>query len=247
VIAAVAVAAEQLGIARADLLAQTTSFVHGTTQATNAVLTRTGVKTGLITSRGHEDSLIIGRVYSKMAGLPERDLVHASRLEKPTPIVPRSLIRGVSERVDCDGDEIVALDEAAVVGAICGLAAADVEAIAVCFLWSFLNESHERRVGELIHEHAPGVFVALSCEIAPVLGEYERVATTAMSAYVGPRVASYLGGLERRLQQEGLAHPLLVMQASGGLTSVEDATRRPLVTLDSGPTGESSGRGTSAG
>ncbi len=81
------------------------------------------------------------------------------------------------------------------------------------------------------------MFVSLSCELAPVLGEYERTASTALNAYVGPTVASYLGGLEARLQEEGLRRPLFVMQASGGLTSVEDASMRPIVTLDSGPTG----------
>ena len=111
------------------------------------------------------------------------------------------------------------------------------ESIAVSFLWSFVNDAHEQRVGELLAERAPGVRVTLSSEIAPVLGEYERTATTAVNAYVAPKVVGYLDDLERRLREEGLRDPLLVMQASGGLTSVEDAARRPILTLDSGPTG----------
>ena len=237
VLDAVRVAAEQLGLTLPALLSATEIFVHGTTQATNAILTRTGARTGLITTRGHEDSLIIGRVYSKMAGLDERDVVHSSRLTKPAPIVRRALIRGVAERIDRDGDVVAPLQESQVVAATAELLELGVEAIAVCFLWSFVNPAHERRVSELLAEQAPHVFTAVSHEIAPVVGEYERAATTAMTAYVGPTVAGYLRRLEDRLRGAGLARPLLVMQASGGLTSVDDAARRPLVTLDSGPTG----------
>ena len=237
VLEAVGVNAEQLGITRPQLLAATDLFVHGTTQATNAMLTRTGARTGLITTKGHEDAIIIGKVYAKVAGLPERDLVHSSRLRKPAPIVPRSLIRGVTERVDRDGDVIVALQEDEVIEAIDSLLAAGVEAIAVSLLWSFVNDAHERRIKELLTERAPHLFTAYSHEVAPVLGEYERTATTAITAYVGPKVVGYLERLESQLREEGLAQPLLVMQASGGLTSVLDAAQRPIVTLDSGPTG----------
>jgi N-methylhydantoinase A len=107
----------------------------------------------------------------------------------------------------------------------------------VSFLWSFVNEKHERRVKELVSQRAPEIFSAYSFEVAPVIGELERTVTTAVTAYVGPKVVSYLERLERRLRDEGLVHPLLVMQASGGLTSVTDAAARPIVTLDSGPTG----------
>jgi N-methylhydantoinase A len=237
VLTALAVAAEELGTDSEDLLRRTAMFVHGTTVATNALLTRNGVRTGLITTRGHEDSLIIGKVFSKRAGLAERDIVHSSRLQKPEPIVPPELIRGVSERVDVDGDVIVALNEDEAIAAIDSLLADGVESIAVSLLWSFVNDSHERRLAELLDERAPGVFQSLSSRLAPVLGEYERTATTALNAYVGPKVASYLLGLESRLRDLGLRQPMMVMQASGGLTSVEDAGAKPIVTLDSGPTG----------
>ena len=115
-LSAVAVAAETVGLTRRELLEQAEYFLHGTTQATNALLTRTGARTALITTRGHEDSIFIGKVYAKVAGLVERDIVHASRLTMPEPIIPRSLVRGVTERVDRDGDVVVALDEDEVVG-----------------------------------------------------------------------------------------------------------------------------------
>jgi len=160
--------------------------------------------------------------------------------------VPRQLIRGVTERIDRDGDVIVALSEREVIEAIEELLAAGVEAIAVSLLWSFVNDAHERRIKELMAERAPDIFTAYSHEVAPVLGEYERTATTAITAYVGPKVVGYLEQLQARLREEGLAHPLLVMQASGGLTSVNDAAQRPIVTLDSGPTGGILGCSTSA-
>jgi N-methylhydantoinase A len=237
VLSALAGAADELDIERSTLLASTEMLVHGTTVATNALLTRTGVRTGLITTRGHEDALIIGKVFSKRAGLAERDIARSSRLSKPEPIVAPELIRGVSERVDVDGDVVVALNDDEAATAIDELVAAGVEAIAVSFLWSFVNDRHERRVHELLARRAPDVFVSLSCELARTLGEYERTSTTALNAYIGPKVASYLAGLEARLQEHGLAGPLFVMQASGGITSVQEACARPIVTLDSGPTG----------
>jgi N-methylhydantoinase A len=237
VLSALELAASELEAERSELLGRTEMFIHGTTVATNALITRGGVRTGLITTKGHEDSLIIGKVFSKRAGLSEREIVHSSRLNKPEPIVPPELIRGVSERIDVDGDVVVELNESEAVAAIESLLAADVEAIAVSLLWSFVNDSHERRLRELLSERAPGLFLSVSSDLAPVLGEYERTATTALNAYIGPKVASYLSGLEARLREQGLERPLFVMQASGGLTSVDDAGSRPIVTLDSGPTG----------
>ena len=237
VLEAVRVSAEQLGLSRGELLAATDLFVHGTTVATNAMLTGTGARTGLITTKGHEDAIIIGNVHSKVAGLPERDLVRSSRLRKPDPVVPRELIRGVTERIDREGEVIVELQEQEAIEAIDSLLETGVEAIAVSLLWSFANDRHERRIKELLEARAPAVFSSFSHEVAPVLGEYERTATTAISAYVGQAVIAYLEHLEARLREEGLARPLLVMQASGGLTSVPEAATRPIVTLDSGPTG----------
>ena len=204
VLDAVRLAAEQIGLSLPELLGATDLFVHGTTQATNAILTRTGARTGLMTTRGHEDAIIIGKVHAKVAGLPERDLVHSSRLKKPDPIVPRELIRGVTERVDRYGDVIVALQEPEVVAAIDGLLEAGVEAIAVSLLWSFVNDRHERRIKELLVERAGAIFAVYSHEVAPVLGEYERTATTSIAAYVGPTVVGYLERLESRLREEGL-------------------------------------------
>lgn len=234
---ALEVAARQRGCPRTELLRGAAQFVHGTTQATNALVTRTGARTGLITTAGHEDAIIIGRVYAKAAGLPERALIHSSRLSKPEPVVEPELIRGVVERIDREGEEVIRLDEPQVVAAIESLMAEGVEAIAVCLLWSFANDAHERRIAELLAERVDGTFVSCSHEVAPRMGEYERATTTAVNAYVGPKVAGYVEALAAALRADGLEHPLLVMQASGGLTSAPDAAQRPIITVDSGPAG----------
>ena len=237
VLDAVTLNAEQRDVDLRQMLSVTSQFVHGTTVATNSVLTRKGAKTGLVITRGHEHALIIGKVIAKSAGLAERDLIHASRLDKPTPLVPPELIRGVHERIDVEGEVIAPLDESSAINAIDELLAEGVEAIAVSLLWSFINNVHEQRIKTLLSERAPGVFTTFSHELAPVLGEYERTVTTVLNAYVGPEVSGYLRELEARLNAAGLARPLLVMQASDGLTSVADASVKPIVTLDSGPTG----------
>jgi len=169
VLEAVGVNAEQLGISRPQLLAATDLFVHGTTQATNAMLTRTGARTGLITTKGHEDAIIIGKVYAKVAGLPERDLVHSSRLRKPDPIVPRALIRGVTERVDRDGDVIVALQEDEVIEAIerpaCRRRRGDRGLAAVVVRQRRSRAAHQGAADRT----GPHLFTAYSHEVAPVL------------------------------------------------------------------------------
>ncbi len=234
---AVEISAKELGLSVNELLSKTDQFVHGTTVATNAVTTRRGAKTGLITTRGHEDSIIIGKVSAKTAGLAERDMIKISGLNKPEPLVLPELIHGIHERVDVEGEVVAPLDEASVIAAINALLAEGVESIAVSLLWSFANDVHEQRIKQLLDEHAPGVFCTFSSELAPILGEYERTVTTVLNAYVGPQVSGYLNELDQRLREAGLQWPLLVMQASDGLTSVADASLRPIVTLDSGPTG----------
>ena len=204
VIDAVTVNAKERGFSLEALLTDTTQFVHGTTVATNAVLTRQGAKTGLITTRGHEDALIIGKVFAKSAGLDERELIHASQLHKPDPIVQPEHIFGVAERIDVEGEILAPLNEDSVLAAINAAHAAELEALAVCLLWSFVNDTHERRIARLLSERAPDLFCTYSHELAPVLGEYERTVTTVLNAYVGPEVSGYLLELESRLHTGGL-------------------------------------------
>jgi len=162
-------------------------------------------------------------------------VVHFPETAKPTPIVPKKLIRGVSERVDCFGEIVVALNEKETATAIHELVAAGVDAIAICFLWSFRNPRHELQVKEMVKRIAPKVFVTCSVEIAPKWGEYERVTATALNAYLGPVMTGYLGSLDRSLRQLGYGHGLQITQCGGGTVPVERAGEAPLLTLDSGP------------
>lgn len=230
-------AAKQLTMTLDDLLSQATLFAHGTTVATNALLTRSGSRTGLITTLGHEDALIIGRTVQKVAGLTEGEITYLARLDKADPIVPRPLIKGVTERVDYKGAVIVPLNEKDARRAIRELLEEGCGAIAVSLLWSFLYPAHERRIRELIHEQAPDVFVSLSHELAPVIKEYERTATTAINAYLGQVAARYLQSLIERLKAHGLKPEPVIMQSSGGVVPVEQAQARAVSLLSSGPAG----------
>jgi N-methylhydantoinase A len=164
-----------------------------------------------------------------------RKVVHFPETAKPVPIVPKRLIRGVSERVDCFGEVVVALNEKEAQSAIRELVAEGVQAIAVCFLWSFRNPRHEQRVREMVQKLAPGVYVTCSVDIAPKWGEYERVTATALNAYLGPVMSGYLEKIDSSLQQLGYAHGLQIAQCGGGTVPVERAGEAPLLTLDSGP------------
>ena len=236
VLDAIRVAADSLETTLDGLLSGCRHLIHGCTIATNAVVERNGVSTGLITTKGHEDAIPIGKVMQKVAGQSEREMIHQSHLDKADPpIVDRRMIRGVAERLDRAGDVVVAMDEEEAARAVDALVADGARAIAVCFLWSFLNGEHERRVRDRIERDHPGVYVSTSSELAPVLGEYERAVTTVVNAYVGPRVVDYLERLAADLYDRGYRAPLLLAHSMGGLTTMEDVRGRPLLMLDSGP------------
>lgn len=231
-------AAEQLGLSLEQLLARNRYFFgHGSTIAINALVTRSGVKTGLVTTRGFEDTIIIGRVEQKIAGLSEAERVQVYRLNKADPIVPRPLIKGVVERVDYGGDVVTPLDREDVAAQVDELAAQGVEAIAVCLLWSFMNPHHEQAVQAIIRERHPHIFVSLSSELVPVLREYERTATTAINAYLSPITSKYLSSLNRKLKDHQLDRPLLVMQNIGGMVDASEASHLGVNLLNSGPVG----------
>ena len=238
VMAGVEALAANLDLSPEALLAETDRFVHGTTVGTNALVERRGTPTAILTSRGHEDTFIVGKVYQKRLGVSEREMVHMSRLEfADPPLVSRDQIWGVSERVDYKGAVICPLDEDGVRRAAAEIRAAGLRSVAVCFLWSFMNPEPEQRAVEILREEDPDLFVVCSSDVAPVLGEYERMTTTVLSAYLGPPLDAYLTRLENRLAEVGYRFPLLIMQSSGGLAPVGDARRNPVSVLDSGPVG----------
>jgi len=232
---AMRLAADRLGVSFEHFCRDVAVLTHGTTVGTNALIQRKGARVGLITTRGHEDAIHIMRGSRGVTSRDIRKVVHFPESRKPVPIVPKRLIEGVSERVDCFGEVVVRLNEAEVEAAIRRLVEQDVEAIGVCFLWSFKQPRHELRVKAMIRDLAPKVFASCSVDIAPKWGEYERMTATVLNAYIGPVMARYLGNLDRRLKASGYAQPLQITQCAGGSVSVDKAIESPLLTLDSGP------------
>ncbi len=235
ILESVKVTAESMGMELHDLLSQSILFSHGTTTATNALITRSGAKTGLITTVGFEDTIIIMRVMGKYAGLGEQVLKRQVKSAKPPPLIPKSLIRGVHERIDYKGSEVAKLDHEGAVAAVKSLAEEGAEAIAVCLLWSHRNPSHEREIKQIIQDLYPDIYVTISSDLVPLQGEYERTATTAINTYLGPMISRYLSNLENGLRSAGFKQPPLVMQAGGGVLSAEQAARQPVSMIHSGP------------
>ena len=208
---------------------QVTRFVHGTTVATNAVLERKGACVGLITTEGFRDVLEIGRqMRHQMYDL-------ALSPETPTFLAPGRFRREIAERVSSTGEVLRELDEAAVAAAADELVAAGARAIAVVFLFSFLNEAHERRAREIIAQRHPDVFVSLSCEVDPAFREYERTVVTTFDAYVKPVVDRYLANLDAGLAAAHVPAPLQIMQSRGGISGSATARLRPVRLFLSGP------------
>lgn len=238
VFAALEVIAEARGEDVASMLEKVAVFGHGTTQATNALIERRGTKTGLLTTKGFGDTIIIQRLMGFTAGVPIERLGEFSNRFYPDPIVPRRLIAEVPERVDQAGKVVLELDEAAARAEIQRLVDAGVGAFAVCLLWSFRNDAHERRLEQLIREIAgDDVYVSLSSEINPILGEYERTATTVLNSYLGPTVERYLERLERKLREAGLTGRFSVLNSVGGVMGAREAAAKAVLLLGSGPTG----------
>ena len=205
-------------------------IVHGTTIATNAVLEQRGATLGLLTTRGFEDILAIGRMKrSQMYDW----MVDA---QEPLFLAPRRRIRGIPERVDATGGIVHPLDEDAVIHAVRRLRDEEkVSAIAVCYLFSFLNPTHERRTAELIRAQLPDLEVSLSSDVDPQFREYERLVVTAFDAYLRPVISGYVNDLEAELQAHGFTCPMQIMQSNGGITSARAAVERPVGTVLSGP------------
>jgi N-methylhydantoinase A len=243
VLNAVAEAATRLGLTTVALLGDTTLFAHGTTVATNILITRTGAKTALLTTRGHEDAIIIGRTVQKVAGLSESEIVNVARLAKADPLVPRSSIYGIDERIDRDGAVVAPLKLESTDELVEILRREGVEAIAISFLWSFLNPDHERRLRDRLAGAAnangggPGWFVTASSDLVPVIREYERTATTALNAYLTPGVHGYLERMGERLRASGHRGAVSVMHSAGGVSSLDEARHRGVTLLSSGPAG----------
>lgn len=216
------------GIARVGAAAGEIGYLgHGTTVGTNALIQHRGVKTGLITTDGFRDLLEIGR--------QKRPDLYDLAADKAPVLVARDLRLEVPERIRHDGTVETALDEQAVREAARALRAAGVEAVAVCFLYSFVRPAHEARVQEILAEEFPGVFVCASHEVAPEFREYERLSTAVVNAYLGPVMRAYIERLARRFEELGVGVKPHLTQSNGGVIGFEQAARLPVRTVLSGP------------
>jgi N-methylhydantoinase A len=201
--------------------------LHATTVATNAVLERKGAETGLITTEGFRDVLIIGR--------QKRYETYDLYIDKPKPLVRRRHITEVAERIGADGAVVLPLDEGSIDRAINAMAASRRQAIAVSLLHAYARPEHEQRVRSKIAARLPSVSVSISSEVSPKFREYERTSTTVANAYVKPLVDRYLHNLESALRERGFDKQLFVMQSSGGLVSPAMAREFPVRIIESGP------------
>ena len=221
-----------------EVLGATARFAHGTTVSTNALIQRSGAKVGLIATRGFEDTLVIGRgPVGRVGGLPHAKAMDFLHTEPPPALVSRRLVRGIGGRITAGGEVLAPVDGEEIADAVRALVEGGAESLAVCLLWSFLHPDHERAVRQIAAEVAPGLPVFLSSEIAPRIGEYERMVTAAVAAHVGPATARYISGLQDRLAKDGLRHPIQVMTASGGTALPESAAREAVSVVNSGPVG----------
>jgi len=210
-----------------SLLLDTRIIIQGTTVAINAVLQGKGVRTGLLCTRGFRDALEIRLGYKE-----ER---YVFPYAPPPVLVPRPARLPVTERVDADGQVLIPLDESDVERAAAKLRDQGVEAVAICFLWSFLYPEHERRAEAVLRERLPGVFVTTSADVLPRIREYNRTSTTVLNAYVGPIVERYVTGTEGILRDLGFQGRIRYVQSNGGLAEAREVTRRPVLLLVSGP------------
>ena len=231
-------AARTAGIETSQVLGNTTLFKHGSTVATNALITHSGVRVGFITTKGFEDTTEIMRAIGRVDGLSADEIKHVTWITKPEPFVQREQIIGVRERMDYQGHEIVPLNRADVMDAIRRLIEEDkVEAIAVSLMHAWANPKHEEEIRAFTAEADPHrkVYWSFGSSISQVAGEYARANTAILNSYLGPTVERYLKGLETKLQSGGLKGPLLIMQGNGGVAHREHVSA--IANLQSGPAG----------
>jgi N-methylhydantoinase A len=212
-----------------DFVKKVDTIVHGTTVTTNAVLTYNGAKTGLLTTKGLRDALEMRR------GIREEQ--YNNRFTNVKPLVSRNLRYPIEERLDYKGDVATPLKKSDIFDAIKKFKQENVEAIAICFMNSFANKSHEEVAAKIIKTEFPNTYLTVSSKLLPSIRFYDRISTTVLNSYVGPILRSYLSSLTSKLNDSGFNGVLLIMQSNGGVISPEKATITAASTLLSGPAG----------
>jgi N-methylhydantoinase A len=229
VMTGLSILAERQGLPLSDFLGQCDAIVHATTIADNTLIEMNGALTGLITTEGFRDEMEYRRGF--------KESIWDVRLAPPPQITPRRRRLTVPGRILFDGSVHKPLDEDAVRECCRRLKKQNVESVAISYLFSFVNPSHEKRTAEIVAEEMPGVHISCSHQVLPRAPEYDRTSTTVVNAYIAPRVTSYLETLVSRLKQAGYKNQLMVMQASGGVMTKEYIEGSPIRVLSSGPAG----------
>lgn len=219
-----------------EFLGQIEVLVHGTTLATNILLTGRGARTGMLTTKNFRDIIELRRAMK-----PQDVSLYNLFIPPARPLIPRSRRIGIEERTLYNGDIATSLNEQEVGDVVRKMKEQKVESIAICFLHSYANPTNERRAAEICSEIAPEIFVTTSHETLPVWREFERFNTTAVGAYVGPAVGRYLTSLERILKENGFGGTFLMMLANGLVQNISECVRRPVFLLHSGPAAAPSG------
>ncbi len=235
VIAAARLAADAHGLTFEAFCKGIEKFGHGTTVGLNALLTGRAAKTAIVTTLGFADTLEIGRIRRQTSGLGDSEVTDFYKHDRFRPLVPRDLIVEVRERVDVNGDVLIPLAEDDARLAIRTLKDTKVEAVAICTLWSTVNPVHELRLRQIVAEELGDIFVSLSHQISPLVGEYGRMSTTAANASLGPIAGRYLARLEATLNEHGMGVPILMMTNAGGVLPTSVLNDRPAYSLFSGP------------
>jgi N-methylhydantoinase A len=230
-------ATADMAVSLEELLCETELFLHATSVGENALFEREGAETGLLTTAGFEETLHATRGgYGRWSGLPFEQVKDIINSDKPEPVIPRSNVEGLSERAYRD-QVVEDLDDGEVLEAVESLIEGGAESISACLLWSFQSPEHERRIKDLLAEEYPDLYVSVSSDVSPTMGEYERTSTTVLNAYLGPTAEEYLTNLRATLTEYGFDGLLLLMFSHGGLVTREDAIERPVGLMESGPVG----------
>jgi len=227
VLASLQLAADAFGMPLRDMLSKGELLIHGTTHSINAVITGNTATTGFLTTKGHPDILLL-----REGG---RQNVFDYSVAYPDPYVPRSLTREIDERIDPSGAVKIAFNEAQAREALSSLLERKVAALAVCFLWSIVNPEHERRMGRLIEEMAPGLPFSLSHRVSPTIREYRRASATCLDASLKPLMSRYMHSLEGRLRDAGFNGRVLIVTSQGGVKDCRELADAPIHSLNSGP------------
>ena len=228
-------AATEMGSTLESVMESCGLLVHGTTTGTNAIVERRGASMGLLATRGHDDAMFIMKGQGRTAGLSPDEALDVHSTYRPEPLVPRAMVRPITERIDVDGAVIVPLDEDEVRDAVRDLVAAGARALTISFLWSTMSPAHEQRAREIAAEVAPDLFISCSSDLSSRSGEFERTTTAVMNSYIGPLMLEYVDRIQDGAERRGFVGSVQFAQCAGGAITSAEARHAPVRTVHSGP------------